>query len=273
MITPPEEKCFRHGSSLALFQKVEDMRKHWDSLWMGGSIKAFLEKGSSGRLGELEHPFIHYLPKEGVILEAGCGTGQYVAALRARGFNVEGIDYAPETIRTIKAIDPTLKVRQGDIFSIDRPDGYYSGYVSIGVLEHNFAGPMAGLGEAHRVLRAGGIAVITVPQLNSARRRLWTRLGEAPGPTTGDGLSFYQDHLDPAVFQRQLAEAGFEVLEAYPYELFGGLIRDWPIGRYLRSKEFFHWRLRKLVKRLCEKTPRGLKLRQSHMLAFVCRRK
>ena len=265
------ERYFRHGDHLALFRKMGDMRDHWDDLWKG-SIKSFLESSRSGVLGEFEHPFISYLPRKGTVLEAGCGTGRFVSALRARGYDVEGIDYASETIKTILEIDPTLKVRCGDIFAIVRPDGFYSGYVSIGVLEHNFDGPLAGLREAHRVLRTGGVAVITVPQLNSARRALWLRAENAPGKETLDGLSFYQDHLDPKVFEAQLRETGFEILEVYPYELFGGIIRDWSVGRYLSAREFYSWRLRRLFRGVCKRAPRAVKRRHSHMVAFVCRR-
>lgn len=272
MNTPPAEKFFRHGENLALFRKMGDMRDHWDEQWKG-SIKSSLESSRSGVLGEFEHPFITYLPKKGTTLEAGCGTGKYVCALRVRGYDMEGIDYAPETILKIKAIDPTLQVRQGDIFSIDRPDGFYSGYVSIGVLEHNFEGPMAGLHEAHRVLRVGGVAIITVPQLNSARRELWAQVEDAPGTKTADGLSFYQDYLDPAAFRAQITAVGFEILEVYPYELYGGIIRDWAVGRYLSSKGFFSWKLRKWIQYCCRRAPQALKRRHSHMLAFVCRRR
>lgn len=267
-----QEKYYRHGPNLALFRSMGDMQSHWDRHWMSGSIKTFLDSSRSGYLGEFEYLFKTYLPKDGKILDAGCAPGRFVAALQARGYDIEGIDYAAETVKAILGVCPDLKVRIGDIFSVDRSDCSYSGYISIGVVEHNFSGPMAALTEAHRILRPRGVAIITVPYLNVPRKRLWRRLGEAPSSQQANGLQFYQDHLDAAFFQGQLQEAGFQVDDVCPYELFGGLIRDSKLGRFLNSRHFFSWRIRHRFRTLCRNAPLSVRRRYSHMVAFICTR-
>jgi SAM-dependent methyltransferase len=266
------DKYFKHTTNLAAYRRIGDLRDYWESRWQVAPIEQILETGRKGGLGELEYPFVKYLPKDKPILEAGCGKGKYVCALRARGYHVEGIDYAEKTVELLKTADPTLDVSVGDILAIDKPENYYGAYISIGVLEHNFDGPHSGLKEAYRVLRPRGVALITVPYLNWPRRRLWHRVPEVSSPILSDGLRFYQDHIDVPTFTRQLAEAGFTVLELYPHVLFGGLVRDWRLGRWLYGRNFFSWRLSQYIRASCRSAPNWLRRDLSHMMLFVCRK-
>lgn len=206
------------------------------------------------------------------MLEAGCGTGRYVAALAERGYRVEGIDFAEETIALVRKADPTLEVWAGDIRGIERPDGYYAAYVSLGVVEHFFEGPVEALEEAFRVLRSGGVALIAVPYLNRPRAGTLGRCEQAPGPELGEGLRFYQYYFSAARFSGLLGEAGFEVVEVVPFHLFGGLVRDWAIGRFLHRRQFFAWPMRRLAKEACLRAPAWLRAAYAHMNMFVCRR-
>jgi len=266
------ERYFKHGANLAVYRQISELQSFWAAYWRGGDLKAFFAQARSGRLGEFEYPFVQYLPRDGAVLEAGCGRGRYVCALQARGYQIEGIDYSAETIDNIDKVDSALPVRYGNIFAIDRPDGFYSAYISIGVLEHNFDGPEAGLTEAYRVLRPGGIALISVPYLNWPRRGLYLRVPQVDTPELPNGLRFYQDHLSVEAFSEKLISTGFQIIELYPHTLLGGLVRDWRLGRWLYKNHFFSYRLYRLVNRTCQRTPLWLRRDLSHMMMFIAKK-
>jgi len=260
---------YKHQSALALYRPIQEHQQFWEAYWQETSLSQVLARGRQGFLGEFEYPFIKYLPKDGLILEAGCGTGKYVAALLARGYQIEGIDYADQTVDKVLQADPTLPVQVGNILEIDRPDGHYAGYISLGVLEHFFDGPEPAIAEAYRVLRPRGMALISVPLLNWPRRQLWQKQPEVTSSTLPNGLNFYQFHLDPQIFTDQLSQAGFRVLEQYPYALYGGLIRDWRLWSWLDKRNFFSWRIKKPFKTLCAHAPVWLRQPLAHMMMFI----
>jgi len=86
---------------------------------------------------------------DGFHLEAGCGAGYWVAALKHHGFNIEGIEYAHELVDLVHSVRPQLPVRYGDALAIDRPDNHYDSYLSFGLVEHPFEGPKPFLAEAY----------------------------------------------------------------------------------------------------------------------------
>jgi len=261
---------FKQGPNLAVYRRIQEQQQFWEHRWQGMNLNALLTKARRGQLGEMERPYRQYLPKDGIILEAGCGTGRVVCALQARGYTVEGIDYAAETIQRVRQVDPSLDVRVGNILAIDRPDGYYAAYISLGVLEHHIEGVQAGLNEAWRTLRPGGIALIMVPYLNRARRRIYASAPEFDPQSVPAGYRFYQYQEDIGDFNEQLAQAGFEILETIPVQLFEGLTNDWRLGRWLEKRHFYSWKLNQALKRLCESASDGLQLGYSHMLLFAC---
>ena len=73
-------------------------------------------------------------PKDGVILEGGCGQATHVAALSYRGYQCIGIDNATQTISAIKKISPDLDVRLGDVRELPFENNNFIGYWSLGVI-------------------------------------------------------------------------------------------------------------------------------------------
>ncbi len=82
-------------------------------------------------------PYIlKYMPKEGKIIEAGCGLGRYVVYLSELGYDIEGIELSAETVEMVKRLRPSLKIKQGDITKLEYPDNSISGVICLGVVEH-----------------------------------------------------------------------------------------------------------------------------------------
>ncbi len=200
----------------------------WDEHWHGGASEEFYQRYKAGALDEYEDIFLRFLLKEGKILEAGCGLGQYVVAMRARGYDMEGVDSASETIDEINKLFGDVPIRNGDITKLDTPDGYYSGYVSLGVVEHCITGPEPFFMEAARVVSPGGVLVFTVPQFGPLRR-MKAALGlfkKSPS-----NLPFYQYAFKESEFRELLHQWPFEIIHVEAMSGIKGLRDEWTMFR------------------------------------------
>lgn len=190
---------------------------------------------------------ISSLPTTGKILEAGCGTGWVVAALRNHGFDVEGVDFSNELIQAVKMQYPELPVSFADVCQLTVPDGYYQAYVSLGVIEHREAGPEPFLTEAHRVLGPDGILCVSVPHYNFLRqiKRKFGGYRELP-----NGQEFYQYGFTRQEFARILTRSGFHVLRFENYGTERCFQEELPrIHGFLKRRRFL-WRLPRMLDRL-----------------------
>ena len=102
---------------------------------------------------------------QGKVLDVGCGSGSVTAALHTRGFSVVGIDFSPAMINQACHLIPpdgAVQFCQADAEYLPFPDGSFDYVTCVGVLEflHDFRPPLA---EISRVLRPGGLAVLSVP--------------------------------------------------------------------------------------------------------------
>jgi ubiquinone/menaquinone biosynthesis C-methylase UbiE len=101
----------------------------------------------------------------GALLEVGCGLGTELVEFARRGMAVTGIDLAPTVVeiaqRHLGAYDLPGEVRRGNVEALGFPDASFDVVYSSGVLQHV---PDIGkaVGEIHRVLRVGGLAVCIV---------------------------------------------------------------------------------------------------------------
>jgi SAM-dependent methyltransferase len=140
----------------------------WDEMWSRRKIKHELEACDIETAPRVA--LLSYLPKNGRIIDAGCGFGKWLIYLKKRGYNIKGVDNNAMTIAELTKFDKSLKVELGDILHLRYPDNSFDAYISMGVVEHFEEGPMAALREAHRILKPNGLIFLSTPTVNIIRK-------------------------------------------------------------------------------------------------------
>lgn len=141
--------------------------QEWNNFWKGYSSVSEIRSWDfyGGRQW-----ITKYVSRFGKTLEAGCGLGRNVFYLRRLGIDIEGLDFSEKVISELNnfkhGIDEDAVFHKGDITKLNYEDNSLSSYISTGVIEHFKEGPYLALKEAFRVLRPGGIAIITTPNLS-----------------------------------------------------------------------------------------------------------
>ena len=103
----------------------------------------------------------------GVILDLGCGVGDLMIELDARGYGVRGVDSSPESIATARRRLPRLghqSLLVGSLTQLPVSDEIADVAVLIEVVEHLLdrdLGPV--LHEAFRVIKPGGRILVSTP--------------------------------------------------------------------------------------------------------------
>jgi SAM-dependent methyltransferase len=256
-------RCKVEGQRLVYYMAAADT-KFWDQHWQAYFSPEAYKGAVRGSLGLYEKPFTKYLPRYGRILEAGCGLGQNVLALRVRGYECEGVDWSSETVQLVRAIRPDLPISVSDVTQLDVPDGYYLGYISLGVVEHRREGPEPFLQEAHRVLADTGVMFVSVPYFHPLR---WVkaRLGLYRRPTAD--LAFYQYAFTAEEMTSILRRIGFTVVSTYGLDAIAGLKDDIPPLRYMCQMRGIGWLLEQRLRSWT-----WLDRNLGHMILFVCRK-
>lgn len=143
---------------------TEDIVYQWQKNWDKHDLQQSIENCQKDTVC-LPY-FLKYLPKEGAILEAGCGLGHWVIYLSRLGYNMTGVEIVPDCVERCKKYFPEADIRIGDVRNLPFPDNYFSGYISMGVIEHMIEGPETTLKEMRRVLKPNGITIVMVPAFN-----------------------------------------------------------------------------------------------------------
>ncbi len=238
--------------------------------------------------------FRHWLPREGLILEAGCGNGNLVRMLvnddperwgnfaRAAGggASVVGIDFAEKVIAESQRIHPEGDYRAGDVRGLPFRDGELAAYISMGVMEHfDEAERAAILAEAARSLRPDGVAIITVPYFSPVRR-ICARFGRFADESTivrsnaelqahESRLEFYQHYFKRREIARQIERAGFRIATIDGYDCRKGWTDVLP------GRNALAWIERRGAwwSRLIEQPPRLVRRTCPHMLLLIAHRR
>lgn len=100
----------------------------------------------------------------GRLLDVGCGSGDFMAKMRAVGWHVEGIDVDSDAVA--EAGKRGLTVRCEDLMNAGYPDNHFDAIVMGHVVEHLFE-PTRYMSECCRILKRQGSFVIVTPNASS----------------------------------------------------------------------------------------------------------
>jgi ubiquinone/menaquinone biosynthesis C-methylase UbiE len=166
--------------------------------------------------------------KRGRFLDAGCGTGDFLPDLAARGGDVYALDFASEMIDKARermeqaAPGSPIQFYVGDVTSLPFESNFFDAIIGVGLVEY-LADLDAGLREMHRVLKPGGIFIVTVPNITSPFMAYETVVPKAKGlvkqALSAAGLrpverSYLQRHFVPWQFDRQLTNIGYRKVDS-----------------------------------------------------------
>jgi 2-polyprenyl-3-methyl-5-hydroxy-6-metoxy-1,4-benzoquinol methylase len=159
-------------------------------------------------------------------LDAGCGTGTLSRWLATRGCSVLGVDAASEMVvaanqfaRSKNYSDRLSFVRIATISRLALDDRSLDGILCSSVLEY-VPEPSACLTEFARVLKPGGLLLVSVPHRNSVVRRMQLvchRLGDLLGQSWCEFLDYSRHQYSRPEFERLLAQAGFSGEALVPF--------------------------------------------------------
>jgi SAM-dependent methyltransferase len=189
-----------------------------------------------------------------------------VRYLQDRGWDITGLEWSHETVRMVRSVWPDLRIVQGDAARSPFADRRFGALMSLGVVEHWPEGPAAPLADLFRVLKPGGVGIITVPCHNAVRRlkqRLWwdeaLTLPRAIAARVVRGKSAHMNRLDrryryavfpaygpffeyrftPDEFRTALLRTGFEILEHGPHGEIDGIYHELnPLDLLVRFRDW-----------------------------------
>lgn len=207
-----------------------------------------------------------YLNKEDKLLESGCGTGRWVRYLHDQGFDITGLDLSQSTVEMVNNYWPDLKIMQGNSEDSPFPENTFDGVISLGVVEHWPEGPEKPLKDIFRILKKGGLAIITVPCLNNIRqiktKLYWNEIRQAPiaalrylikgmkfkvfrfhnkyryavFPAIGE---FFEYRMTPEEYAKEVKNVGFNVLEHKPLaDMYGLYYEINPFNVLIKCKDW-----------------------------------
>lgn len=128
----------------------------------------------------VEYPFVIGnldLPRGSQVLLVGCAGDPLSTILPALGLYVVGID-----VKFVPIKYPSFEFKQIDVREMNFPKEYFEGAVAVSTIEHigmiddDALGDIKAVNEIHRVLKNGGIFIVTAPYGKGPKDKKFERL-------------------------------------------------------------------------------------------------
>ncbi|GAB5490484.1 MAG: hypothetical protein Phog2KO_06990 [Phototrophicaceae bacterium] len=214
--------------------RYDSTRKAWENIWDTASVDVELQTAYYKRTIRGRNNYLPYLNKDDIVLEAGSGLSSALIPLHEMGYKVIGIDYAVNSLEASREHTGDLALAGADIHKLPFADNSVGAYLSFGVLEHFEHGMQPALKEAYRVLKVGGIAVITIPYPNLVwKLAQWRR--EQQGRSLIDE-DFYESTYTREQLVHEVTTAGFDVVQAIPTSHSFTL---WGLGGFFQGEGYY----------------------------------
>ena len=142
--------------------------------------------------------------RDGRLLDVGCAAGFFLDVAKASGWEVCGVelsDFASNYARK-----KGLNVFTGDLTDTDFPDEYFD-VVTMWDVIANLTDPYSNLKDVHRILKKGGLVVISTGNINSIFAKFQGINWEILTPT---GHNYY---FSPMTLSKMLNATGFKIVK------------------------------------------------------------
>ena len=166
--------------------------------------------------------FLHDLPPQSRVLDAGCGRGEFCAFFKSLGYDAEGIDISSAAIAYARKHHAGIAFHAGEIGSLaSQRAGQFDCVFTSEVIEHLFD-VKSYLQASHALLRSGGRLVVTTPY-HGLIKNVMIDLSNYSGHynPTGQHIRFF----DTKSLRRCLEECGFKIQTVTGYG------RPWPFWK------------------------------------------
>jgi SAM-dependent methyltransferase len=139
------------------------------------------------------------------LIEIGCGHGYFLLEARAKGFEIEGLDYSADAAARANRNLGQNVVRSGTIDQMELESDSYDVCVIADVIEH-IRDPASLVKEIFRVLKKGGAIFLATPSLDSWSSRVLGR----------SWMEFKREHLfyfNRDTIKKLVFDAGFRNIQ------------------------------------------------------------
>ncbi|MCH6547722.1 MAG: class I SAM-dependent methyltransferase [Gemmatimonadetes bacterium] len=140
---------------------------------------------------------------EGRLLDVGCGAGFFLDAARQRGYDVSGVDLSPVPAAHARE-NLGLDVTVDSLYGLKAPAAAFDAVTIFQTIEHD-PNPDAFCAELFRILRPGGVLMVTTPAADGFVARVMGRRWF--GYRNVEHVSFFSR----ASLRHALEAAGFEI--------------------------------------------------------------
>jgi 2-polyprenyl-3-methyl-5-hydroxy-6-metoxy-1,4-benzoquinol methylase len=110
---------------------------------------------------------------KGLLLDIGCGSGEFLSSQKGLGWNVRGIDFNKEAVKVAKKHGLNVIFAQYDIHKF--PTNNFDVITASFLFEH-LTTPLSFLKKTHFELKKGGLIVIDTPNTNALDLKLFGNL-------------------------------------------------------------------------------------------------
>jgi ubiquinone/menaquinone biosynthesis C-methylase UbiE len=152
-------------------QLVRDHFDHRSSTW-GDLYTREVTFANYNFLIRKRHVLELFDRRGGRFLDAGCGTGDFIPDLLARGEQVVALDFSADMIQQAKArvgglADSShLQFAVGDVTNLQLEPNSFDAIIAVGLVEY-LSDVKGALAQMYKVLKPGGILIVTVPSIAS----------------------------------------------------------------------------------------------------------
>lgn len=185
-----------------------DVAPYYEEYWSDAGFHPQRRMNSA-----LEELFVTNIQSGSKVLDVGCGNASVCGCwFQRRGCDYVGVDISQHAVNEARAAG--VNARKIDQASqLPYPNDTFDAAVCLEVLEHLFQPDVAAL-EILRILKPGGVLIVTVPNAAYWRRRVELLFGR--WNPLGDDLSIEQPWRDPHIrfftrsrLRAMLVSAGF----------------------------------------------------------------